>query len=76
MLNEFWIIYFFKSCSNSLKLEKNREQSKNDFPVSLTPAICDFPVSWTPFICNFPVSGTQEICDYPVSQLKASWLEV
>ena len=81
MLNKtqwFLIDYCLKICSNGLKFEKNRGQSKNDYPVLGTPAICsflvsetlaicDFPVSRTPAICDYPASGTPAICDYPVT---------
>ena len=46
----FLIDCCFKGCSNGLKFEKTSEQSKNNLPVSGTPAFRISPVSWTPAI--------------------------
>ena len=61
------IDYCSKGCSNGLKFEKRSENSKNDYPVSGTPANYDYPVSGTPANYDCPVSGTPVIGDYPVS---------
>ena len=59
---------FDKGCSNGLKFEKRSENSKNNYPVSGTPANYDFPVSGTPANYDYPVSGTPVIYTYPVSR--------
>ena len=53
-----------------MKFEKTREHSKNDLPVSRTPAIPDSPVSRTPAFCISPVAWTTAILS------AVNWLQI